>query len=58
MSKVRYTDMTRYKQPYVTAKDSQEPGYLAKRFQAIREQQALDEQERKAKVKALGRKSA
>ena len=58
MSKVRYTDADRYRKPYVTAKDSQEPGYLSARFKAIREQQEKDAAEAKANTTPLKRKSA
>ena len=53
----RWTDLDRYQSGYATSKQSEEPGYLAARFAAIREQQAKDEAERATKVKAMrGRK--
>ena len=53
MSKVRYTDATRYRQPYVTAKESEEPGYLKRRFDEIRAKQAAADAEAKAKTTTL-----
>ena len=58
MSKIRYTDRARYQKPYVTAKDSQEPGYLARRFAEIRAEQEKDAAEAKAKTTPLKRKTA
>ena len=58
MSKIRYTDSNRYRRPYVTSKDSQEPGYLARRFAEIKAEQERDAAEAKAKTTPLKRKSA
>ena len=55
MSKIRYTDSDRYKRPYVTAKYSQEPGYLARRFAEIRAEQERVAAEAKVKVAPLKR---
>jgi len=53
----RFSDMHRFQQPYADAKASMEPGYLAARFAAIREQQARAEAER-ARIVAPMRKVA
>ena len=58
MKHPRYTDKHRFRKPYADAKASQEPGYLAQRFEAIKEQQAKDEAERKEKVRQVGKKAA
>ena len=50
---VKFTDAHKFPRPYADAKASQEPGYLAKRFQMIREQQEKDEAERKAKLRQM-----
>ena len=55
MSRVRYTDASRYPRPYVTAKDSQEPGYLARRFAEIRAEQGRIEAEKQQKVAPMKR---
>ena len=51
--KPRYTDLHRYQMPYITAKESEEPGYLAARFKALREQQEKDAAEATAKVRDM-----
>ena len=55
VSKIRYTDADRYRKPYITAKDSQEPGYLARRFDEIRAEQERNATEQKAKVAPMKR---
>ena len=55
MSKIRYTDSNRYRRPYVTSKDSQEPGYLARRFAEIRAEQERNKVEAQVKVQPLKR---
>lgn len=55
MKTPRWTDKHRYPMPYVTAEQSRAEGYLAERFRLIREQQALDEKERREKVRQVKR---
>ena len=55
MSKIRYTDADRYRKPYVTAKESEEPGYLKRRFDEIRAEQERNATEQKAKVAPMKR---
>ena len=55
MSKIRYTDRDRYRKPYVTAKESEEPGYLKRRFAEIRAEQERNATEQKAKVAPMKR---
>ena len=53
----KYTDAARFRRPYVSAKDSQEPGYLRDRFEQIRAEQKKDAAEVAEKVRAMkGRK--
>ena len=56
--KPRYTDSHRYTTPYVTAKETEEPGYLAAKFKAIRESQEKDAAEKKSKVRDMKRRTA
>ena len=55
MSKpVRFTDTDRFPYgPYADAKASQEPGYLAARFAAIRARQQATEAEKNVKLREL-----
>lgn len=55
MKTPRWTDSHRFTQPYVPAEQSKAEGYLAKRFQVIREQQERDEKERREKVRQVKR---
>ena len=54
MSKIRYTDKHRFPNgAYVPPKQSEEPGYLKARFDAIRARQQADVDEAKAKMRPL-----
>lgn len=53
--KPRFTDREKFPRPYADAKASDEPGYLAAKFTAIREAQEKDEAERKVKVRGMRR---
>lgn len=54
--KPHYSDLHRFPHgPYADAKASSEPGYLAERFRVIREAQARDAAEAKAKVATMKR---
>ena len=58
MKAPRFTDSHRWTfGPYADSKASAEPGYLAARFQAIRERFVRDEQERKEKVREVKRRT-
>ena len=59
MSKIRYTDKHRFPNgAYVPAKQSEEPGYLKARFDAIRARQESDAAEAKAKMRPLKKAAA
>ncbi len=51
MKPPKFSDKHRFTLPYVDAKATSEPGYLAARFKMIREQQEKDEAEKKEKVR-------
>ena len=58
MKSPRYTPDDLARQPkggYVTAKDTQEPGYLAAKFKAIAEAQAKDAAEVAEKLRPMKR---
>ena len=50
---VKFTDSDKFPRPYVPAEQSKAEGYLAKRFQEIREQQERDEAEKKMKLRQM-----
>ncbi len=53
MKTPKWTDLDRFPQPYVPAEQSKAEGYLAKRFQFIRESQMKIEEERKSKLRTI-----
>jgi hypothetical protein len=56
MAKLRFTDKHRFQNgAYVPAKQSEEPGYLKARFDAIRARQQADVEEAKAKTLPMKR---
>ena len=55
MKTPRFTDSAKFRYPYADSKASAEPGYLAARCAAIREQQAKDLKERDLKVRQVRR---
>ena len=56
MKEPRYTDAHKFREPYVTAKDSQEPNYLRDKFAKIADAQARNAAEVEAKVRKVVRK--
>lgn len=50
MPRIKFTDMHRWQTGYADANRTNEPGYLAKRFQEIRERQKLEAEAKAAKV--------
>ena len=56
MKPIKYTDAHKFREPYVTAKDSQEPNYLRDKFAKIAEAQTRNAAEVEAKVRKVGRK--
>ncbi len=53
MKPVKFTDTHRFTMPYQNAEETRKPGYLARRFQRIRAEQAAIEAEKQTKVQAL-----
>ena len=53
----KFTDKDKFLRPYVDAKASAEPGYLARRFEEIREEQKRIASEQALKVKAIQRRT-
>ncbi len=50
MPRIKFTDMHRWPTGYADANRTKEPGYLQRRFQEIRERQAMEAEAKAAKV--------
>ena len=58
MSKPRFTDTAKFVRPYVPARESEEPGYLARRFAEIRSEQERNATEAARKVATMKKQRA